>query len=268
MAETGVGIREAIGLSLLLPLCTSPGSARKESPLSDAAAAGITQRGRLLAEYDFAAQRAKDTVTAMNPQPGSINHYVARKDAQTQKWTVAFGRFSEDKQEFLVVYEVDQGANPEGFSVRKNEPPVEDTSFYFFSAKAIDTAVRDFHGAQRPYNAAVLPADSSGLYVYIVPAQTRPDEYPLGGDARYLISADGSAVIEARQLHKTILENRGSVPAGAKGAGGVHSHVLSDVPEDTDIAYVLTRKPSGPEFIGAGKHVYENQVDGTIRVQK
>jgi hypothetical protein len=53
-----------------------------------------------------------------------------------------------------------------------------------------------------------------------------------------------------------------------KGVAGSHSHVLSDVPEDTDVFYVLTRKPSIPEFVGAGKRVFEIQVDGTIVLAK
>ena len=40
---------------------------------------------------------------------------------------------------------------------------------------------------------------------------------------------------------------------------------LSDLPEDSDVFYVLVRKPSLPEGIGAGKHVYQVQVDGSIK---
>ena len=56
----------------------------------------------------------------------------------------------------------------------------------------MDTALKDFQGEKRPHNASVLPAESQQIYVYIVPAQTVKEIYPLGGNVRYLISPDGS----------------------------------------------------------------------------
>jgi hydrogenase maturation factor len=106
------------------------------------------------------------------------------------------------------------------------------------------------------------------MYVYIYPAQTDKNIYPLGGDIRYLISPDGSTIVEKRQLHKTILYFRSAGNSLQKVVAGTHSHILSDVPEDTDVFYVLTRKPSIPEYIGAGKHVFKIHVDGTIELQK
>ena len=118
---------------------------------------------------------------------------------------------------------------------------------------------------------AVLPGPSNRLYVYVLPAQTKPDIYPLGGDARYLMTADGGSIVEKRQLHKSIIEidQRSMIPEGATPAGGTHTHVLSDVPEDTDVFHVLTRQPPQPEFIGTRSGTfYEISSDGTIRERK
>jgi hypothetical protein len=106
--------------------------------------------------------------------------------------------------------------------------------------------------------------------VYVLPAQTKNGIYPLGGDVRYVMALDGSTIVEKRQLHKNILEiNSGSVPKGATPTGGYHTHILSDVPEDTDVFYVLTRRPSEPEFIVTpSKKMYEIGVDGVIREGK
>ena len=62
---------------------------------------------------------------------------------------------------------------------------------------------------------------------------------------RYLMSPDGSTIVEKRPLHKAILEFRSAGTPGRTLAGHFHSHILSDVPEDTDVFYVLnlTRKP-------------------------
>jgi hypothetical protein len=170
---------------------------------------------------------------------------------------------------FLVGYEATQGATPEEFTVKKFDPPQEDSSFYLAAAVAIDAALRDFQGEKRPYNVAALPAPTNQLYVYVLPAQTKAGIYPLGGDVRYLVTPDGGSIVEKRQLHKMILEiPRDSIPKGTTPAGGVHTHVLSDVPEDTDVFHVLTRQPSQPEFIGKRKKIYEISVDGTIRESK
>lgn len=235
----------------------------KKKPQSDPIMPDVTARGRALYEYDQAAWHATDAVQTEHPPEQSVGRYIARK--LDSEWTVAFGHLNDARDKFLVAYEATQGSTLDQFAVKKFDPPEEDTSFYLSAARAIDTALHDFHGEQRPYNVAVLPAASDQLYVYVLPAQTENGVYPLGGDARYLISTDGKSIIEKRQLHKTIIENREQLPKGAAVQMGWHTHVLSDVPEDTDVFYVLTRKPAIPEMIGTtDKKLYEINTDGAI----
>lgn len=239
---------------------------KKKEP--DPVFADVTARGRALYEYDQAAWHASDALQATNPPNGSLGRYIAHKS--DAGWTVAFGHLSDQRDKFLMGYEATQGATLQQFSVKKFDPPQEDVSFYLVAARAIDTALHDFQGEKRPYNVAVLPAPSHQVYVYVLPAQTETRIYPLGGDVRYLIAPDGGTIVEKRQLHKAILEiPPSSIPKGSTPAGGVHTHVLSDVPEDTDVFHVLTREPSQPEFIGTrNKKMYEISTDGTIRERK
>jgi hypothetical protein len=52
-------------------------------------------------------------------------------------------------------------------------------------------------------------------------------------------------------------------------AAGYHIHVLSDVPEDSDVFLVLTRRPSVSEFIGVnGEMRYKIMEDGSILPMK
>jgi hypothetical protein len=256
-----------VSTALLFILCTSFVSAQKSKPPSKEELAQITARGRMLAEYDVAAWHSTDAVQAMNPEKGTVARYVARKT--DSGWAVAYGRFSEDHDKFLVVYQATQAGSPQEFLVKKYDPPLQDTAFYYHGAQAIETALKDFQGEKRPYNVAILLAESNQMYVYVVPAQTTSDVYPLGGDVRYLISPDGSTIVEKRQLHKSILEFRASDDKIKKLAAGYHTHVLSDVPEDTDVFYVLTRRPCVPEFIGTKSQIiYKVDVDGTIVVTK
>jgi hypothetical protein len=250
----------------LLSCCTVAALAEKTAPLSKEQLAEISARGRMLAEYDEAAGRATDTVMATHPKQENDTRFVCRKADAT--WTCVFARLSADK--LLIDYEAVQGASGKEFQVKHHEPPLEDTGFFFAAVKAMMTAGNDFQktAEKRQYNPTVLPAASGQFYVYMVPAQTKKGVYPLGGDARYLVSTDGSTIVEKRQLHKSILETNQQVPAGTKFAGGSHIHVITEAPEDTDVFYVLTRRPLTPESVGAGKHVYFIETDGTIKVSK
>ena len=104
------------------------------------------------------------------------------------------------------------------------------------------------------------------MYVYLYPAQVKAGVYPLGADVRYRVSRDGAKILEKRQMHKTIIE---SIPASAPGtlAGGYHTHVLSNLPEDTDVLLVLTRRPRVPEMVDAGTHMFTIDVNGKITVE-
>jgi hypothetical protein len=250
----------------LLSCCTVMALAEKTAPLSKEQLAEISERGRMLAEYDEAASHATDAVMATHPKQDNDTRFVCRMaDA---RWTCVFGRLAADR--LLIDYEALQGASAKEFQVKHHEPPMEDPGFFFAAVKAMMTAGTDFQktAERRPYNPTVLPAASGQFYVYMVPAQTKRGVYPLGGDARYLVSTDGSTIVEKRQLHKSILETNQQVPAGAKFVGGSHIHVITETPEDTDVFFVLTRRPLTQEWVGAGKHVYVIETDGTIKVSK
>jgi hypothetical protein len=251
---------------LLLSCCTAVALVEKTAPLSKEQLAEISARGRMLAEYDEAAWHATDAVMAAHPKQDNDTRFACRKADAT--WTCVFGRLAADK--LLIDYEALQGASTKEFQVKHHEPPIEDTGFFFAAVKAMMMVGNDFQktAEKRPYNPTVLPLASGQFYVYMVPAQTKKGVYPLGGDARYLVSTDGSTIMEKRQLHKNILETNEQVPAGTKFAGGFHNHVITETPEDTDVFFVLTRRPLTPESVGAGKHVYFIETDGTIKVSK
>ena len=245
-------------LALFLSAAAAPAQKRETVPSKEELAA-ITERGRRLAEYDVAAWHGTDAVQALSPAEGSVTRFIARKGEKG--WAVAFGRFNDRRDKFLVAYEAVQGASPTEFKATKHDPPKESTDFYLFAARAAETALKDFRGEARPYNVAVLPAESGKLYVYVVPAQTRHGVYPHGGDARYLVSPDGSAVVEKRQMHRSVIE----FEIGPTTEGSFHTAIVDNVPEDTDVFFVLSRKPSVPEFIMTEKFFYKVEPDGTIQ---
>ena len=227
--------------------------------------AAISERGRALAAYDQAAWHATDAVQMANPKTAEGQHYLARVEGG--RWTVVFGALNAEKSAFLIDYEaVAQPGKPGQFEVKRDDPPREDGGFYLFAARALELALTDFGGTARPYNAAVLPAEQGRLYVYLYPAPVKAEVYPLGGDARYLVAADGGKILGKRQLHMTMIE--GGPVKGKKTAPGFHTHTLSDVPEDTDVLHVLQQDPPRPEMVTTLHFVYEIAVDGAIRVKK
>lgn len=261
-------MRKRSALSVVALCLASTAFAAQKCPLSDAQRAEITARGRVLEEYDQAAWHSTDALLATNPDKQAAPLFVAKKtDAG---WIVAFGRFNDARDKFLIVYEAAEGSNPLQFNVKRLDPPQEDSGFFLFAARAVATALKDFQGEKRPYNTMVLPLESGQMYVYVVPAQTVDGVYLLGGDTRYLISPDGSTILEKRPLHKTIIErNRNHVPSSVKKiTAGYHTHVLSNVPEDTDVFFVLSERPPLPEYVGTRKQTYVIAADGSIACVK
>ena len=252
-----------LGLAVAALATMSVGAEASNTPSSGELAA-ITERGRLLAAYDWVAWHATDAVMAAHPKADPTGRYIARKtDAG---WVVDFGRLSATGDAFLVVDEATQMGDSAKFQVKTFDAMRKDTGWNLSAARAIETASGDFGETDRPYNIVVLPARAGGLYVYLYPAQTDAAVYPLGGDVRYLISPGGTKIVEKRRLHESIIETPPASP-GEVVKGGYHVHVLSDLPEDTDVMFVLTRKPLMPEIVLAGGSLYAIDVHGVITVR-
>lgn len=266
-------MRQLLALSAVCLLSSFASTLLQTQVISQPSASdlgAITARGRTLHDYDLAAWHASDALQMANPKTAQGQHYLAKQE--NGKWTVVFGNLNPEKSKFLVHYEATEGSKPAQFSIQPFEPAHEDSGFYLFAARALELALADFGPQSRPYNVAVLPAGASdtggkaGLFVYLYPGQTKAGIYPLGGDARYLISADGASILARRQLHKSVIENR--PPKGRKVEGGFHTHVLSDLPEDTDILHVLQQDPPVPEFVSTPHFLYEISPGGSIQIKK
>jgi hypothetical protein len=246
-------------LFLVLAFAALPGNVfcQPDTPPTPTELAEIAARGQALAEYDQAAWHAGDAVEALHPARETVQCYVARKTPAG--WTVAFGYFDPAHIRFLISYEAKQGASPIEFTVIKHVPPIEDTDFYFHAASALDTAMNDFDSSvnpARPYNISVLPAKTGDWYIYAIPAQQDSAILPFGGDLRYTVSFDGAKILDRRQMHKTVLE-QSAPPGGGRPDFYFHTHILSDLPEDSDIFYALTRRTLQGEWVATRKYTYE-----------
>jgi hypothetical protein len=254
---------------ILLLTCLSAWGTAGFSQIKDADLpsylAGVTERGRDLYAYDQAAWHGTDAFFELHPDTSGLTHYVCVKTAKG--WVVTFPKWNVAHDHLIAAFEARETEQPGLFKATAVDPPHETSDELIPMERALETATRDFKAEARPYNTAVLPAPNGQLYVYIYPGQTKETVWPIGGDVRYTISADGTQIVERRQMHKTILDIE--YPSDKKVVAGMHSHILSNVPEDTDVLCVLERRPSMPEYVGTpDKRVFVIQTDGTITLAK
>ena len=258
------GIGGRLSMAVLLAGRVFMAGAQEAMPPTTEELAAISERGRMLYEYDQAVWHSTDAVQTSNPTSVAGQRSIARK--VNGNWTVVFGKLNEEGTRFEIAYEAHQQATLRDFAVSKEPEEREDEGFFLYAARAIELATKDFGKATRPYNVAVLPAQPGQLYVYLYPAQTEARVYPLGGDLRYLVSEDGNNLLEKRWMHQTITEV--ALRPGKKVASRSHRHVWSDLPEDTDVFHVLAEDPPIPELIATPHFLYQVKTDGTILLEK
>jgi len=233
---------------------------------TDSALAAITRRGRDLEAYDSAAWHATDALfktpadTTFNG--GIPSWYAIRHDSAG--WSVAFGRISTSLDTMFILAVASRPDSAAQFGVRLYHPPLADTGYYATVARAAQVASMDFGKFSRPYNVTVLPAPGGEWWAYIYPAATQAGVWPLGGDQRDRVSADGRTILERRRLHRAVVEYRFNQTQGHAAKAGFHSAVLDNIPEDTDVFVVLERLPSVPEYIITDAFIYKIDVDGRI----
>ena len=244
--------------SSLLPCCVC--SLAQDAPPSPADLAAIVARGRALGEYDAAVWHASDAVLALKLPPGSLGRYIGRKTSDG--WVVAWGNFNSSGTKFLISCEAKQSGDVT-YTVTRHDPPLEDSDWFLRAARAHAIATLDFVNAvkpQRTYNYSVLPAPDNQWYVYALPAQSDSYVLPYGGDARYVMSADGMKILDRRLMHDTIQEER--LPN--RTAIDLHTHTQSDRPEDSDVFYAMTAKSSNGGWIITPKYLYETTPLGEL----
>jgi hypothetical protein len=222
--------------------------------------AAITARGRALFSYDKAAWHGTDSIFALKPDTKGLAHYICTQSPSG--WVVIFPQWNETHDQLLAIYEAREKAGK--FAARKLPKPVPVDADVVSKERALELAIGDFPAPNRPYNIAILPGPGGQFYVYLYPGQTKENAWPIGGDVRYTISADGKTIVEKRRLHNSLQD----MEVRARQLGGYHTHAITDVPEDTDVFYVLNRKPSMPEFVGTAKQMFVIDKDGNIETGK
>jgi hypothetical protein len=244
-------------LSALIACSLSAGRLLGQAPPTRAELDAITARGRMLAAYDRAAWLGSDAVLALSTE--GITHYIARKTST--EWIVSFGKLTANADTFLVAIETWPVDGAPHYEARAFSPPRADVDYLTRAARAINASVDALGSVSRAYNVAVLPEPSGAWWVYLYPASTVMGVWPHGSDVRYRVSRDGRRILEERRLHKEVIEY-GPPPESTKS--GVHTAVMADIVEDTDVLLVITRQPPMPELVISRSFLFTIDIDGQI----
>src|SRR5437867_149019 len=243
------------------PTTPAPATAGdKFSVPSDTLIAGIEERGRFLADYDQAAWHATDAFMALKPELNTGNTMLARRRPDG-RWTVLFARLNAAADTLYVLYEALPTERPDSFVMLAHHPAIPRTGDERLAAAALHAAMADFGTPERTYNSYVLPRPDRAVWVYFLPAQTEATFFPHGADVRYLIAADGRRILDKHPMHRALLNL--ALPADA--VTGIHTVLVDDVPQDSDVFLVLARHPRRPELIATAHYNYEIAIDGSIR---
>ncbi len=226
----------------------------------------LEQRGREIADYDHAAWVASDLLKPMKPDKKDLGQFHAIK--YSGHWFVYFGRMSEDSSEFLGAYIF---SCPEGnFEEMKLTPHPESwpkDDLYPF-ALALDVA----RGALRedldlpPYNNYVFREPNGTITVYYLPGSTDEKNIRYGSDFKLSISADGRRVLQKNKLHNSML----TIPLGEakkngiKPAFNIHSHVVTLLPTETDVAWAIIFPKFVPHYVISKEYLFALTADGKL----
>lgn len=241
----------------------SPTPVTRSAPAGKDELAAISARGKALAEYDEAAWHASDAAASIFQSMTTKGLYVA--DKAKGKWVVYFGKFNSDaRDQFLVLVEATQKKDVEYTTTRHDTPKVE-TGRVLDLARAAATCRDQFKGENRPYNIAVLPGEKNKWWVYVLPAQTTTGIFPIGGDVRYTVSPDGKTILDTHPMHVVVQEFKGAPLQPTAPAMLVRTAVLDDAPEDSDVFFAMSFKPSTPHLIITRNFVYQVAPTGQIQ---
>ena len=97
-----------LGLTVLLAGKVFAAGSQDARPPTEDELRAVTERGRMLYEYDQAAWHASDAVQTANPRTTEGQLSIARK--LNDKWMVVFGKLQEDRSRVAITYEADEQA--------------------------------------------------------------------------------------------------------------------------------------------------------------
>jgi hypothetical protein len=228
----------------------------------------IEDRGREIASYEKAAIKSTDLLLASKPDKSKLGSYLAVK--QNNNWLVYFGKNTDKDFEIQYIYFCPEGRFSEmkGLNQSEIEKGIKQSfpENLYQLAKDIDVAFKSIASdAKFPrYNTNVFREEDDTITVYLTPGNEDPKIIGiLGGDFKISVSKDASEVIRKEKLHASYLKLT-TPPKDV--AGSYETHVLGDLPTETDVALIILNPVLAPHFITGKTWMSKIDADGKITI--
>ena len=239
-------------------LLAAPLGAQQPTSALDSALAKVTARGRQLVAQDIAMWHGGDALMALRPTAAEVGAVVAHV-LPNGRWEVLAGTLTAGRDTLVVRFRASQANADSQFVATRLDVPLRLTGVEREMAVAVAVASQDFGRVTRPFNSYVFPVGAGDFDVYFLPAQTRPDVVPHGGDVRYRITDHGTRILTKAPLHRSVLDR----PNNPEAVAMMHTS-FDSLPVETDVFLAMRRAPKLPEFVVTERWTYEVQTDGRI----
>lgn len=239
-------------------LLAAPLGAQQPTSALDSALAKVTARGRQLVAQDIALWHGGDALMALRPTAAEVGALVARM-LPNGRWELLAGTLTPGRDTFVVRLRASQTNADSQYVAARLDTPLRFTGIERDLAVALTVAGQDFGRITRPFNSYTFPLPQGDVDVYFLPAQTRPDVVPHGGDVRYRITDHGTRILTKTPLHRSILDR----PNNPEAVAMMHTS-FDSLPVETDVFLAMRRAPKLPEFVVTERWTYEVQTDGRI----
>jgi len=160
------------------------------------------------------------------------------------------------------------GSGPESCATELFADPRPLSDRNLAQVRAVATAAKhpEFSPTSERYNHAVLPAEGSRWWVYLIAATTDPNLIMLGRHYRFLVSAAGDEVLEWQAFSKSALtiDARPSADAGpATTVEFTVTHMLDDIPSEMHVWAALNYRTS-IDVVTGDERIWRVAADGSI----
>ncbi|HJV47760.1 MAG TPA: hypothetical protein VJ549_00665 [Geothrix sp.] len=264
----------------LLPLALCP-ALLAQSPAPAALAPDqsemrrIEQRGREIAEYEAVSIRSTDLLLASKYDTSLLRGWVATR--YQGQWVVAYGRLKNEKDPkelpdgfiFARVYACPIG-KPEAMKVINiSMDPLHDLDLppgitELARAERLARATPSPWG--RPWNIDLFKEPDGTITAYLLPGNADPAVRLIGGDFKMTIDASGTRELRNEPLHKSLLPQTFKGPKGESitGVTTYHTHVLTEYPTETDVAFALLNPELQGHLVMGQKWVFRIDPKGSV----
>jgi hypothetical protein len=256
-------------LSWLLagPMILAGAAAAQEGAPPEAALLALADRGRAVAGYLNAVERARERAREHAGEVESPDRFLALSGREG--WRVLLIKEAEGPagKGPKILAEVSTGPEArEAGALRGMVPPRPATAAAVAHLRALQTAAgaaARAPGATPPFDEAVLREADGSFSVYLMSRPAAASLVRFGGDFLVRVARSGRQMVSLEALHDG---DPVDLPAGGRRAGEptLHRHARGDLPPPTDVARVVLRPGAAPHLVLTPRSMFRLDDRGAV----